>query len=133
MEPGPHLGRARDPDVRRQDRVQRAPQLLNVPPIRNPNSNCLASRVHAGIRPARSQRRDMGGTQPLERCFELALDGALLRLPLPPAEARPVVVQNELHGAFGHCFKATSMRGDVNQTRDEKSRRIALANSDETD
>jgi hypothetical protein len=110
-----HLDRLRDPDVGGKDRIQCAPQALHVPSIRNPNSHRLASRVYAGVGSTGAQRRDSGSTQPLERVFQDTLNRPLLRLPLPSAETRPVVVQHELHGALGHCRKATRARCAVNQ------------------
>ncbi len=111
-----HLGRGRDPDVVRQHRIQRAPQLPDVPFVRDAYTDRLTSRVHAGVGPARTQRRDRRGAEALERRLQNALNRALFRLPLPSTEPRPVVVQHELHGAFGHCWKATSTRGSVNQS-----------------
>jgi len=43
-----HLGRARDPDVLRQNGIQRAPQFCHIPSIRHPHSNRLTARVHPG-------------------------------------------------------------------------------------
>jgi hypothetical protein len=39
----------------------------------------------------------------------------LIRLPLPPAEFGPVIVQHELHGALGHCWKPIGTGGCVKQ------------------
>jgi hypothetical protein len=44
------------------------------------------------------------------------LNGALLRLALPPAESGAVIVQHELHGALGHCWKTTDAEGRVKQS-----------------
>lgn len=104
-----HFSSSGDPDVGGQQRIERAPQLLNVapPPLRHPNANRLSSRVHSGVRSARSERRDRRRAQPLENLFQYPLNGALLRLALPPAESGAVVVQYELHIALGHCPKTT--------------------------
>ena len=101
-----HLGRRGDPDVRRQHGVQGAPQFLNAPPVRHPNTDRLSSRVHSGVGPSRAQRGDWRAHEALQCRLQNALDGARLRLALPSTESGPVIVQHELHGAFGHRMKA---------------------------
>ena len=110
-----HLGRRSDPYVGGQDRVQRAPQLLNGPSLRYSNSDRLTSRMHAGISTSRPCRRDPVADEALERLFQYALYGPLIGLALPSAELGPVIVQYELHSAFGHCWKATRPGGCVKQ------------------
>src|SRR5512138_3881342 len=126
-----HFGRRGDPDIRRQNRVQRAPQLLNVspPPFRNSNAYRLSARVDARIGPAGPQRGDRTIAQPRQRLFEDALYGALLRLALPSTESGPVIVQHELHGALGHCWKTTSTMKGVKQLRSVVIRAIDFARS----
>lgn len=97
-----HLRRAGDPHVLWQNRVQSPPQLADVPAIRHPHTDGLPSGVYARVGTTRAQRGNRGAAQSLERCLEHALYGALFRLPLPPAELCPVIVQHELHGPLGH-------------------------------
>ena len=111
-----HLDRARDPHIRRQHCIQRAPQPGHFPSIRHANSHRLASRVYPRVRSPRAQRRDWTAAQPRECSFEHALHGALFGLPLPSAESSSVVVQHELHGPLGHRWKATEAVGCVNQS-----------------
>ncbi len=110
-----HLGRRSDPYVGGQDGVQCAPQLLNGPSLRYSNTDRLAPRMHAGISAPRSRCRDALADEALQRLFQYALYGPLIGLALPSAEFGPVIVQYELHSAFGHCWKATRAGGCVKQ------------------
>ena len=58
--------------------------------------------MHTRIRPTRPEGRNGCATEARERLFDHPLYRALLRLSLPTAEVRAVILQNELHGAFGH-------------------------------
>lgn len=113
----PHFSGCRDPHVRWKNRVECAPQLLNVSPpsFGHPNTNGLTSRMNTGIRSARSQGSDWRGTEPRQCLLQNALNGSLSRLALPPAEPGAVVVQHELHSALGHCAKTTNLGGCVKQ------------------
>jgi len=93
------------PDVVGQDGVERAAQSVRPPLVGNSNADCLAAGVHAGI--GATGAKSGGGLRadPAECRFEHALHGAPVRLPLPPAEARAVVVQHELHRASRHRGK----------------------------
>jgi len=110
-----HLGRRGDPYVGGQDRVQCAPQLLNGPSLRYSNTDRLTPRMHAGISASRTRGRDPLADEALQRLFQYALYGPLIGLALPSAEFGPVIVQYELHSAFGHCWKATRPGGCVKQ------------------
>jgi tRNA pseudouridine38-40 synthase len=54
---------------------------------------------HARVGASRAGHRDRASAQSCERRLQLALHRASVALPLPPGEARAVVVQHELHGA----------------------------------
>lgn len=58
--------------------------------------------MHPGIGSPGSECRDRLGAQLAERGFEHPLYGAPIRLALPPAEVRAIVVQHELQRASRH-------------------------------
>lgn len=71
--------------------------------------------MHSGVGATGTQGGDWYGAQTLECRLQYALNGALLRLPLPSAEFGPVIVQHKLHGALGHCWKPIGAEGCVKQ------------------
>ena len=118
----PHRHRRRHPDVGGQHRIQCAPQLLNIlPPIRYPNADGLPPCMDARVGTAGSKCGDRRAAESLQCLFQYPLNGALLRLALPPAESGAVIVQHELHGALGHCSKTTSTHESVKQSRRHRS------------
>ena len=110
-----HLERRGRPHIIRKNRVQCAPQSRRIPALRKADADGLSSRVHAGVGPPGAECRDRRATQSLECLLHDPLNGALVGLPLPSLEACAVVVQNELHGALGHCTKTTRGRRRVKQ------------------
>src|SRR5437868_13300284 len=81
--------------------------------------------MNSGVSATGTQGGDWHGAQTLECRLQYALDGALLRLPLPSAEFGPVIVQHELHGAFGHCGKLSG-QGGVSSNLEAASREFAV-------
>jgi hypothetical protein len=122
-----HFDRGRDPHIRGQQRVQRPSKLLYVlPTLCDAHAHGLTARMHPSIRPSGAQRRRWRAAQPLERLFQNSLNGALPRLALPPAEPGAVIVQHELHGALGHCWKTIVTGGSVKQRRNAPKSRKQL-------
>jgi hypothetical protein len=118
----PHRHRRRHPDVGGEHRIQSSPQLLNIlPPVGYPNADGLAPCMDARVGPAGSKCGDRRAAESLQCLFQYPLNGALLRLALPPAESGAVIVQHELHGALGHCWKTTSTHERVKQSRCRRS------------
>ena len=86
-------------------------------------AGCPLSRARAPRPPApvrghrhpfdRIRVRDRAGAEPAERVLEHALHGAAIGLPLPPAEARAVIVQHELQRASRHRTESYPTRGGV--------------------
>ena len=107
VESVPHQVLAFHPDLLRQQRVQRATELLGLcdPPLCGDEPDALAQRMHARVGTPRARRRRVLSHQPLEDGLKLALDRAGNALPLPPREAGPVVVDHGEEGAARHGGK----------------------------
>src|SRR5258708_32456245 len=102
VELGTHLEGLRHPHVRRQHRIQGPSKLRGFPSRRDDYADRLPARMYTRIRSTRPESRNGRVTKALKRLFDHPLYRALLRLSLPAAEVRAVILQNELHGAIGH-------------------------------
>lgn len=110
---GMHFRRCGHPDVPRQQRIQGPAKLRGFPSRRYNHANGLPARMNTRIRPTRPKGRNGRVTEAPERLFDHPLYRAQLRLPLPAAEVRAVILQNELHGAIGHrqeSYRAAKVR-----------------------
>jgi hypothetical protein len=101
----PHLERGSDPNVRRQHRVQCAPQLRGGPLGRESYSDRLSSRVDPCVGAPGAEGGHGRVAQPAQGTLELALDSAYIRLPLPTRESAPIVMQDKLMHALAHGGK----------------------------
>src|SRR3989442_15485217 len=94
-----------NPNLARQQGVQCAAQLVRIcgPTLAAQKADSLPERMDARIGASRSGRRRPASHQPLEHCLEFGLDGAVDRLPLPPCETTPVVLNHREVGAARHA------------------------------
>ena len=106
VELGTHLDGLRYPYVRRQHRIHGPSKLRGFPSRRDDHTDRLPARMHTRVRPTRPEGRNGCVAQALERLFNHPLYRALLRLSLPAAEVRAVILQHELHGPIGHRLES---------------------------
>src|SRR5687767_2549989 len=94
-----HLESRFHPDIRGQDGVERASERRRGPFFRHPRSRGLTASVNSGVGSSRAEHGDVRLAQSEQRVLDNALYGSFIRLPLPPREARSVVLQYKLHAA----------------------------------
>ena len=89
----------RDPDVRRQTRVQRAQQHAGRMAACHPGARNLRERVDSSISTTRAVNGDRPFLQSRESRFQQSLDRHSFCLPLPADEPGSVVTDRQLQGA----------------------------------
>ena len=94
-----------NPNLARQQPVERAAQIHRLPPLAAREADGLAERVDAGVGPTGGRCGRLPTHQALEHGFKLSLNRAVDRLPLPPCEATPVVLDHREKGAACHAGK----------------------------
>jgi hypothetical protein len=91
MEPGGDAPCAGDPDVRREQRVQRTAKSIGRPPRRNINGGHLGNGVDAAVRPAGAEYPSIPVHKPRDDALQLTLYASLITLELPPEEGAAIV------------------------------------------
>jgi hypothetical protein len=94
-----HFERVFYPNIVGQNSVHCSPEGWRRPFLRNFDTGGLPEGVNSCVRAPSAGYWYVRLTQSAKSFFQNALDCSFIRLPLPPREARPVVLQHKLHAA----------------------------------
>jgi hypothetical protein len=82
------------PNLARQKRIERPPQIIRLPALGAEETDRLAQRMDAGVGPSCTGRGGPASHQPFQHRLEFSLNRAIRRLTLPSCEAAPIVLKH---------------------------------------